>query len=60
MSAGVVTLVTMAIATYKDLCIDSSDSETLGRFYAAAMGLTFEPDGGAGSSWVSRNPRRSG
>jgi hypothetical protein len=39
----------MAIARYKDLCIDSSNDETLGRFWAAALGLDFEPDGGAGS-----------
>jgi catechol 2,3-dioxygenase-like lactoylglutathione lyase family enzyme len=39
----------MAIARYKDLCIDSSDSEALGRFWAAALGLRFEPDGGAGA-----------
>ena len=39
----------MAIARYKDLCIDSSSSEHLGRFWAAALGLSFEPDGEAGS-----------
>lgn len=39
----------MAIARYKDLCIDSGPDETLGRFWAAAMGLRFEPDGGAGT-----------
>ncbi len=39
----------MAIAHYKDLCIDSSDSEQLGRFWAAALGLRFEPDGEAGA-----------
>lgn len=38
----------MAIATFKDLVIDTGASETLGRFYAAASGLTFEPDGEAG------------
>jgi predicted enzyme related to lactoylglutathione lyase len=39
----------MAIATYKDLCIDTGNSETLGRFYAAVLGLEFEPDGAAGT-----------
>jgi len=39
----------MAIARYKDLCIDSSDDETLGRFWAAALGLDFEADDGAGA-----------
>jgi Glyoxalase-like domain len=34
----------MAIARYKDLCIDSDRGETLGRFWAAALGLEFEPD----------------
>jgi predicted enzyme related to lactoylglutathione lyase len=39
----------MPIARYKDLCIDTGESETLGRFYAAALGLEFEPDGHAGA-----------
>ena len=34
----------MGIATYKDLCIDASDRETLGRFWAAALGLGFDAD----------------
>ena len=38
----------MAVAKFKDLCIDAGDSEELGRFWAAALGLTFQPDGGAG------------
>ncbi len=38
----------MAVARYKDLCIDSSDSDELGRFWAAALGLRFEPDDAAG------------
>jgi hypothetical protein len=38
----------MAVARFKDLCIDSSESDELGRFYAAALGLRFEPDGAAG------------
>src|SRR6478735_3742787 len=39
----------MAIARYKDLCIDTGDDETLGRFWARALGLTFEADGQAGA-----------
>lgn len=39
----------MAIARYKDLCIDSSHGETLGRFWASVLGLTFKPDGEAGA-----------
>lgn len=39
----------MAVARYKDLCIDSSGAETLGRFWAAALGLRFEGDGQAGT-----------
>jgi Glyoxalase-like domain len=38
----------MPIARYKDLCIDTSDGEALGRFWAAALGLRFEADGAAG------------
>lgn len=38
----------MAIATFKDLCIDSSDSEELGRFWAETLGLQFRPDDAAG------------
>jgi predicted enzyme related to lactoylglutathione lyase len=39
----------MAIARYKDLCIDTGDDESLGRFWASALGLEFEPDGQAGA-----------
>ncbi len=38
----------MAIARYKDLCIDTTGGEALGRFWAGALGLSFEPDGAAG------------
>lgn len=34
----------MAIARFKDLCIDTTGGERLGRFWAAALGLQFEPD----------------
>jgi predicted enzyme related to lactoylglutathione lyase len=36
------------LARYKDLCIDTTGGEELGRFWAAVLGLRFEPDGGAG------------
>jgi len=32
----------MALATYKDFCIDASDPAVLGRFWAAALHLRFE------------------
>jgi predicted enzyme related to lactoylglutathione lyase len=39
----------MAVARYKDLCIDSALEEQLGRFWASVLGLRFEPDGQAGT-----------
>ncbi|MGI8435212.1 MAG: VOC family protein [Nocardioidaceae bacterium] len=51
----------MALATFKDLCIDSSPDEALGRFWAAATGLTFEPDEDAGAlvgSLVDSTPQQ--
>jgi len=33
----------MGIARFKDLVIDATDSARLGRFYAAALGLSYEP-----------------
>jgi predicted enzyme related to lactoylglutathione lyase len=39
----------MAVARYKDLCIDASLDERLGRFWAAVLGLRFTPDGRAGT-----------
>jgi Glyoxalase-like domain len=32
----------MALATYKDLCIDAADPDVLGRFWASALHLRFE------------------
>lgn len=39
----------MAIATWKDLCVDAVDAGLVGRFWAGAVGLTYEdlPDGDA-------------
>ncbi len=39
----------MALARYKDLCIDAAEGDALGRFWATALGLTFEPDDAAGT-----------
>ncbi|HVF05251.1 MAG TPA: VOC family protein [Frankiaceae bacterium] len=36
----------MAIATYKDLCIDAVDAEAMGRFWAAALQLDLRVDDG--------------
>lgn len=56
----------MAIARFKDLCIDATDPAVLGPFWAAALGLTAEPlDGGdvrlTGATpqqtvWINRVP----
>jgi hypothetical protein len=35
----------MALAIYKDLCIDAENAHNLGAFYAHALGLTYEDDG---------------
>jgi Glyoxalase-like domain len=43
---------------FKDLCIDSGPGETLGRFWAEALGLTFEPDGKAGTLLGSKKNQR--
>lgn len=56
----------MAIARYKDLCMDAGDPATLGVFWAGALGLTWRVrDGGEGlltgptkrhAIWVSKVP----
>jgi len=38
-----------ARATWKELCMDTTDGETLGRFWAAVTGAEFRPDGEAGN-----------
>jgi hypothetical protein len=35
----------MALATYKDLCLDAVDARGLGEFWAAALGLELQPAG---------------
>jgi predicted enzyme related to lactoylglutathione lyase len=37
-----------AAARWKELCMDTTGGETLGRFWAAAVGARFRPDGQAG------------
>jgi predicted enzyme related to lactoylglutathione lyase len=37
-----------AVARWKELCMDTSDGEALGRFWADVSGLEFRPDGEAG------------
>jgi hypothetical protein len=39
----------VSLAKWKDLCIDTNGGDVLGRFWAAALGLRFEPDGGSGT-----------
>ncbi|GAA3243915.1 VOC family protein [Actinocorallia longicatena] len=56
----------MAIARFKDICVDAVDAGVLGRFWAAAAGLRWVPDGhGEGkltgatpghTIWVNRVP----
>ena len=56
----------MAIARYKDLCLDAGDPARLGAFWAAALGLTWQAkDDGAGlltgptprhTIWVNKVP----
>jgi hypothetical protein len=38
----------MTVARWKELCMDTADGESLGRFWAVAGGLAFRPDDGAG------------
>jgi hypothetical protein len=59
---------TMAIARFKDLCIDANEPAALGRFWAAVLGRQWEPGAEAGASgriigptpqhcvWVTRVP----
>jgi hypothetical protein len=56
----------MALARFKDLCVDAADPEVAGRFWAQVLGLTWQP-GGDGDGvlrgatpqhtiWVNRVP----
>jgi hypothetical protein len=49
----------MAIATYKDLCIDAVDAAALGRFWAAALHLDLELQDDGGARLVGPTPRHT-
>jgi predicted enzyme related to lactoylglutathione lyase len=38
----------MGIAAWKELCMDTTDGDALGRFWSDVAGLAFRPDGGPG------------
>jgi len=44
----------MAIARFKDLCLDAGDPARIGRFWADALGLTWESQDNG--DWVLRGP----
>ena len=46
----------MAIARFKDLCLDAGDPAGLGGFYAAVLGLTWEADEYGEAEGVLRGP----
>ena len=49
----------MAIATYKDLCIDAVDPAAMGRFWAAALRLDLELDDDGDARLVGPTPRHT-
>ncbi|MDT5208018.1 MAG: hypothetical protein QOF67_433 [Mycobacterium sp.] len=49
----------MAIATYKDLCIDAVDAGALGRFWAAALQLDLQPHDDGDARLVGPTPRHT-
>jgi hypothetical protein len=49
----------MAIATYKDLCIDAVDAAALGRFWAGALRLDLRLDGDGDARLVGPTPRHT-
>lgn len=49
----------MAIATYKDLCIDAVDAVAMGRFWAAALRLDLRGDDDGGARLVGPTPRHT-
>ena len=49
----------MAIATYKDLCIDAVDPAAMGRFWAAALRLDLEVDDDGDARLVGPTPRHT-
>jgi hypothetical protein len=49
----------MAIATYKDLCIDAVDAAAVGRFWAGALHLDLQPDDDGDARLVGPTPRHT-
>jgi hypothetical protein len=49
----------MAIATYKDLCIDAVDPAAMGRFWAGALQLDLRVDDNGGAHLVGPTPRHT-
>jgi hypothetical protein len=49
----------MAIATYKDLCIDAVDAAAMGRFWAGALRLTLEMGDDGDAKLVGPTPRHT-
>lgn len=49
----------MAIATYKDLCIDAVDAAAMGRFWAAALRLDLQVDDDGDARLVGPTPRHT-
>jgi hypothetical protein len=49
----------MAIATYKDLCIDAVDAAALGRFWAGALHLELQLDDDGDAKLVGPTPRHT-
>lgn len=49
----------MAIATYKDLCIDAVDAAAMGRFWAGALRLDLELDDDGDAKLVGPTPRHT-
>ena len=51
----------MAIATYRDLCIDAVDDAAMQRFWGETLGLEPVPgDGGTSTSWARRRSTACG
>src|SRR3954468_18653721 len=49
----------MAIATYKDLCIDAVDPAAMGRFWAGALQLDLQLTDDGGARLVGPEPRHT-
>jgi hypothetical protein len=49
----------MALARFKDLCIDAVDADRLGQFWATALGLGYEPAEGGGLRLTGPTPQHT-